>query len=77
MNGAGKSNLLDAAAILLSWLINHIKTSSASGRPINEVEIQNGSGYERLFSEVLQLCQVFEWSLVKCRKGRHQSEKSS
>ena len=77
MNGSGKSSLLDASAILLSWLINRIKTSSASGRPISEVDIQNGSGYASLLMKLGNYAKSYEWSLVKYRKGRHQDEKSS
>jgi predicted ATP-binding protein involved in virulence len=42
MNGAGKSTVLDAAAILLSWFINRIKYSlNASGRAIILDDITN------------------------------------
>ncbi|KXS50963.1 MAG: ATPase [Marinobacter sp. T13-3] len=42
MNGAGKSSILDASAIMLSWLANRIKHAGASGRPIAESDIKNG-----------------------------------
>ncbi len=77
MNGAGKSSLLDASAILLSWLINRIKTVSASGRPISEADIQNGAAYARLSVKLSNYATPYEWSLVKYRKGRQQDEKSS
>jgi predicted ATP-binding protein involved in virulence len=77
MNGAGKSSLLDASAILLSWLINRIKSASASGRPIIETDIQNGSGHAALSLRISNYATTYEWSLVKYRKGRHQDEKSS
>ena len=41
LNGAGKSTVLDAAAILLSWLANRIKSGSAPGRPIDNAEFKN------------------------------------
>lgn len=77
MNGTGKSSLLDASAILLSWLINRIKTASASGRPISEADIQNESSYAILSLKLGIYAKSYEWSLVKHRKGRHQDEKSS
>jgi predicted ATP-binding protein involved in virulence len=77
MNGAGKSSLLDASAILLSWLINRIKTVSASGRPISEADIQNGAAYASLSVKLSNYATPYEWSLVKYRKGRQQDEKSS
>lgn len=77
MNGAGKSSILDASAILLSWLINRIKTASASGRPISEVDIQNKSGYAALSLKLGNYAKSYEWSLLKYRKGYHQDGKSS
>ncbi len=77
MNGTGKSSLLDASAILLSWLINRIKTASASGRPINEADIRNGAAYASLSVKLSNYATPYEWSLVKYRKGRQQDEKSS
>lgn len=77
MNGAGKSSLLDASAILLSWLINRIKTASASGRPISEADIQNGAAHASLSVKLGNYAKPYEWSLVKYRKGRHQEEKST
>ena len=77
MNGAGKSTVLDASAILLSWLINRVKTTSASGRPISEVDIQNGFNHASLSIKLSHYATTYEWSLVKYRKGRHQDEKSS
>jgi len=77
MNGAGKSTVLDAAAILLSWLINRVKTTSASGRPISEVDIQNGFNHASLSIKLSNYATAYDWSLVKYRKGRQQDEKSS
>jgi recombinational DNA repair ATPase RecF len=48
MNGEGKSSILDATAILLSWLVNRIKHSNSSGRPITEPDIQNGTSSAEL-----------------------------
>jgi predicted ATP-binding protein involved in virulence len=42
INGAGKTTVLTAAAILLSWLVNRIKAPGASGRPISKSDISNG-----------------------------------
>ncbi len=77
MNGAGKSSILDASAILLSWLINRIKTASASGRPISEVDIQNRSSHAGLSLQLGNYAKSYQWSLFKYHKGYHQDEKSS
>lgn len=34
VNGAGKSSVLDALALVLSWAVNCIRHTNASGRPI-------------------------------------------
>jgi len=77
MNGAGKSSILDATAILLSWLVNRIKHGGASGRPIAEADIPNGtsSALLKLLLNVFE--KEFEWSLAKGRKGRGRRVRSS
>ena len=40
VNGAGKTTILDALAIGLSWLANRIRTKTAYGRSIQELDIQ-------------------------------------
>ena len=77
MNGAGKSSILDAAAVLLSWLVNRIKHTSASGRPIAEPDIRNGES-----SAILEIaCEYqgrsFDWSLAKTRKGYSKKDVAS
>ena len=69
INGAGKTTILDAAAILLSWLVNRIISLKSSGRPIVEAEIM--SGYH---DTVLEITLEYEgvsyrWDLTKARKG--------
>lgn len=70
MNGAGKSSVLDAAAILLSWLANRIKSEGASGRPIKESDITNNTSSSSLTLGLMVQSDTFEWTLVKGRQGR-------
>jgi predicted ATP-binding protein involved in virulence len=70
MNGEGKSSILDATAILLSWLVNRIKHSNSSGRPITEPDIQNGTASAELSLSCRFDEKSFEWSLDKSRPGR-------
>ena len=51
-NGAGKSSVLDATAILLSWLANRIKNPRASGRPIKIPDINNAETVAGLMAEI-------------------------
>ena len=69
MNGAGKSTILDAAAILLSWLANRIKTAGASGRQIKISDIQNGTPHAALSATLNDAHTTVDWGLVKARAG--------
>lgn len=72
MNGSGKSTILDAAAILLSWLVNRIKHEGASGRPVVERDIMNGEASANLaitlFDEI-DVDKYIIWNLTKTRRG--------
>ena len=77
MNGTGKSSILDASAIMLSWLANRIKHAGASGRPIAESDIRNGESSANL---AIQLCDEgtsFGWNLAKVRKGYSKKDLAS
>ncbi len=77
VNGSGKSTVLDAIAIMLSWPASRIIRPGASGRPITENDITNGKS-----SSSIQLsCEIdnktIEWKLSKNRKGHAASEDKS
>jgi predicted ATP-binding protein involved in virulence len=77
VNGSGKSTVLDAIAIMLSWPTNRIIRPGASGRPITENDITNSKS-----SSSIQLsCEIdsktIEWKLSKNRKGHAPSEDKS
>jgi predicted ATP-binding protein involved in virulence len=74
MNGAGKSSILDASAILLSWLANRIKHSGASGRPIAEDDIKNGESSANLTIQLCEQGSCFGWNLAKIRKGHSKKD---
>lgn len=69
MNGAGKSSVLDATTILLSWLVNRIKTSNASGRPVLEMDIRNSEAAAKVMLSLQYRGKSYEWSITKARKG--------
>ncbi len=77
VNGSGKSTVLDAIAIMLSWPASRIIRSGASGRPIIENDITNGksSSSIQLSSEIDS--KTIEWKLSKNRKGHAASEDKS
>jgi predicted ATP-binding protein involved in virulence len=69
MNGAGKSSILDATAILLSWLVNRMKHAGASGRPITEADIKNSESAANLEITLNENGRYFGWNITKVRKG--------
>ncbi len=74
VNGSGKSTVLDAIAIMLSWPASRIIRPGASGRPITETDITNG----RSSSSIQLSCEIdsktIGWKLSKNRKGHAASE---
>ena len=78
INGAGKSTILDAATLLLSWAVNRIRSPTASGRPIAEGDITNGQPSASIELSI-ELTGGHEdksitWRLAKARKGSRISE---
>ncbi|MDR2704274.1 MAG: AAA family ATPase [Planctomycetaceae bacterium] len=69
VNGAGKSTILDAVAILLSWIANRIKTPNATARNISEIDIRNGKNYSRIYLEGVYQDQDFYVRILKSRRG--------
>ena len=77
INGAGKSTILEAVAILLSWLSSRIKSPNGSGRPIDENDINNEASSTSIGLEVCHSNQRFAWSAGKNRPGRQNFEVKS
>jgi predicted ATP-binding protein involved in virulence len=69
MNGAGKTSILDAVAIMLSWLVNRIKHSGGSGRPIMESDIKNGEPAADVALALTVDGKELKWNIVKVQKG--------
>jgi predicted ATP-binding protein involved in virulence len=69
VNGSGKSTVLDAVAIMLSWAVNRIKSVGASGRPIAEADITNGFSSASIELICRDYDQDIAWRLAKTRKG--------
>ncbi|MDY0176836.1 MAG: AAA family ATPase [Lentisphaeria bacterium] len=77
MNGAGKSSILDSAAILLSWLVNRIKSATASGKPILEADIMNGEFSANVILTLDIDSATYRWNIAKNRKNTPYKEASS
>ena len=77
VNGAGKSSILDACAIMLSRLVSRIKTGRATGRSINVIDIRNSTSYAQL--EIILRTDEYEeidWSIHKERIGSNDRSRS-
>jgi len=70
-NGAGKTSILRALAILLTWFIARIEREKGSGSPILDSDIENDAKYSKITLEVRDDSQDshFQWTLVNQRKG--------
>lgn len=79
VNGAGKSTILDSLAIMLSWLVNRLKNTNASGQQISETEINNGQGTAIIeITGGTEDSQEITWKIVKTRTGYiHAGERSN
>ncbi len=78
VNGAGKSTIIDAVAIMLSWAVSRIRYSGASsGRPIQETDITNGKSSSSVQLDCIEGDQPIEWRLSKSRKGHGAPEDRS
>lgn len=77
MNGAGKSSVLDAVAMLLSWLANRIKHRGGKGSPLSESDIRNNAGFATLRMEAIHTDHAFAWRLAKVKKGHDHKDVGS
>lgn len=76
INGAGKSTVLDAMAILLSWVVARVRRAGGSGQQISELSIHNSAGYARIRAES-SAPKNLSWQLVKTRKAHAQPAKAT
>jgi predicted ATP-binding protein involved in virulence len=67
INGAGKTAILEALAIMLSWVVSRVRHAGTSGRNIQELDINNLANFALLRVVTRQ---AFSWQLVKTKKGR-------
>jgi len=83
VNGAGKSSVLDALAILLSWVVARIRQAGGSGRTISEQDILNSDSKTLIRAEASQAESVSPetneaeslwWQLVKYRSGHAKAD---
>ncbi len=69
INGSGKSTILDAIAISLSWLVEGIQKIESQGESIPYESIKNGTDYASIALSVLEKNQVFQWENIEFQRG--------
>lgn len=76
-NGAGKSNILDAIATLMSWFVARLRSEKGSGSPINERKIRENTSYSSIELCINSDQKDYIWNLVKLKKGHRTSIESN
>ena len=76
VNGAGKSSILDCAAILLSRLTSAISSPSSGGRLYQEEDIKNGAAFTNNTIQVAFDADSMQWNMARTRGGHPQEIKS-
>lgn len=69
VNGSGKSTVLDAIAIALSWLLNRIQRERSNGSQIAEADLRNGSENGCIDIHASHENTDFRWYLTKSIRG--------
>ena len=70
VNGAGKTAILDCAAIMLSRFVGRLRSTKGTGRFFTDSDISNGSPETRNVIEIGFQNQDFDWTVSKTRRGR-------
>jgi len=69
VNGAGKSTVLDAIAISLSWLVEGMQKIESRGMDIPESSIKNDTNFSSISLEVLQNKKKYRWKNIEFVRG--------
>ena len=72
VNGAGKTAILDCAAIMLSRLIVPIRSTRGTRRSFTDYDISNGISHSRNQIDLAFQGRSYQWSVTKTRRGCRQ-----
>ena len=70
INGAGKTSILDALAIMLSRMIGRIRSTKGTGRFFTDSDIRKGGGETSNSIEIEFNQETISWKVVKTKRGR-------
>lgn len=76
INGSGKTTILEALSISLSWLLNRIQRQNSSGSPISDSDIRFDAPYSIIKISCQEKDNNYSWKLVKGAKGKNIDIKS-
>ncbi len=75
-NGAGKTAILDALKINLSWLVARINRDKGNGFHIADTDIRNEQAFAAIALQVQYEERFYNWQVAKTLKGRLKSAES-
>ncbi|MBA0884704.1 AAA family ATPase [Flavobacterium undicola] len=76
VNGAGKTTILEALTLSLSWLIKRIQRQNTSGLIISDSDIRYDSSFASVKITCIEKGKDFSWELVKFAEGKVLEKKS-
>ncbi|WP_419784273.1 AAA family ATPase [Maridesulfovibrio sp.] len=76
-NGAGKTTILEALSLNLSWLVARIKRERASGSAMKDLAIANGENFSVVTTDAVYSQTPYQWTLAKTMKGKKKTVESN
>ena len=76
INGSGKTSVLDAISISLSWLVNRIQRQNATGSTIKDDDIRYHAPFSSIELLVEEDNDTYVWKTIKASRGNNVFEKS-
>jgi len=70
VNGSGKSTILDALSICLSWLVKRIERKDGQGTPFPDASLRNDQTEAFLNIRITEKNNSYRWFLTQTAKGR-------
>ncbi|MCB4744317.1 MAG: AAA family ATPase [Sulfurovum sp.] len=77
VNGAGKSTILDAVSISLSWLVEGIQKADSRGMRIPDESIKNDTNSSSIYLEILEKNIKYSWQNIEFKRGHPADKKSN
>ena len=76
VNGSGKSTILDAIAISLSWMVEGIQKTESRGMNIPEDSIKNNTKFSSIVLKILEKNEKYSWKNIEFQRGYPTDKKS-